>query len=181
MLNLVKYIIEILNIKSDSSFTTMDIESELKKVGDYEMYREYIRDNIENYDLKFNTGFQKFIILTNRFKRIEEDRKLTDTFTKATSYAKIIAEKVELCRSHVEFSMCGFKNVFVDNERYFEVHELWALYETCHTTDRAIDLSKTHSLEGEIYDLYISKYKKKASYESITTNQKRVMHIVKGN
>jgi len=179
MQNLVKYIMEILSIKSDSTFTIADIESEMQKINDFEMYREYIRDNIDNFDLKFKTGFQKFIILTNRFKRIEEDRSLTDTFDKATSYAKIISSKVELCRSHVEFAYCGFKNIYADGKRYFEVDELWALYETCHTTDKVIALSKEHNLEGEIYDLYISKYKKKASYESLTTNQKRVMELVK--
>ncbi len=177
MQDLIDYVIEILNIKSDSTFTFADIESELQKINDMGMYREYIRDNLNNYDLKFNTGFQKFIILTKRFERIEEDARLHDTYEKATSYAKVIADKVKQCRELVESSYCGFVNIHYNDQRYFEVHELWALYETCHTTDKVIELSRTNNLAEQIHEVYISKYKKKASYTALTDNQERVRKI----
>lgn len=69
MQELIKYIGDILNIKTDSVYTIQDMTEELEKVQDIVAYRSYIKDNLDKIDYK--TGFQKFILLTQKYLRLE--------------------------------------------------------------------------------------------------------------
>ncbi len=69
MHELVKYIGDILNIKTDSVYTIQDMTEELSKVKDIVAYRSYIKNNLDKIDYK--TGFQKFILLTQQYLQLE--------------------------------------------------------------------------------------------------------------
>ena len=69
MHELIKYISDILNIKTDSVYTIQDMTEELSNIKDIAAYRAYVKDNIDKIDYK--TGFQKFIILTRDYLLLE--------------------------------------------------------------------------------------------------------------
>ncbi len=69
MQELIKYIADILNIKTESAYTIQDMTDELSKIKDIVAYRSYIKDNLDKIDYK--TGFQKFIILTRDYLLLE--------------------------------------------------------------------------------------------------------------
>ncbi len=69
MQELIKYISDILNIKTESVYTIQDMTEELSKVKDIVAYRSYIKDNLNNFDYK--TGFQKFVLLTQQYLQLE--------------------------------------------------------------------------------------------------------------
>ncbi len=69
MQELIKYIGDILNIKTESVYTIQDMTEELAKVKDIVAYRSYIKDNLDKIDYK--TGYQKFILLTREYLLLE--------------------------------------------------------------------------------------------------------------
>jgi hypothetical protein len=69
MQELIKYISDILNIKTDSVYTIQDMTEELSKIRDIAAYRSYIKDHIKSID--YTSGYQKFILLTQKYLRLE--------------------------------------------------------------------------------------------------------------
>jgi len=69
MQELIKYIGDILNIKTDSVYTIQDMTEELSKIKDIVAYRSYIKDNF--YKEEFKSGYQKFLVLTSNYKELE--------------------------------------------------------------------------------------------------------------
>ena len=69
MHNLIKYISDILNIKTESVYTIQDMTEELSKIRDIVAYRSYIKDHMKSID--FVNGYQKFLLLTQQYLRLE--------------------------------------------------------------------------------------------------------------
>lgn len=71
MHELIKYIGDILNIKTDSVYTIQDMTEELSKIKDLGAYRSFIKDNLNSITVDYKTGFQKFILLTQEYLALE--------------------------------------------------------------------------------------------------------------
>jgi len=165
MQNLLKYVSDVLNIKAESIYTIADMKEELETIKDIAAYRHYIRDNIDHFDADYKTGFQKFIVLTRKYKDLET-RALHGM--KAKSYAKIISDKVISCRTFVEDTPSAFSLVKIqDSENMlFEKHELRAL-QSIGSISYIIEMSKAHSLERMIEMRYVSKKSLPKPYEQL--------------
>lgn len=67
---LTKYVATVLNISIDNDFIIMDIQEELENIPDLQGFRNYMKESIakQDKDFDFKTPFQKFLILTEKFK-----------------------------------------------------------------------------------------------------------------
>ena len=180
MQNLVKYVASVLNVKIDNPLTVTDIEFELRQIEDLVAYREYIRDNFDK--IEYKTGFQLFIILTNRYKDMQEMAKLPHDV--ANSFSKELARKVEESRIFLKNELevgndRPFSGLIRDGERFFTIKELTALAELG-TARYLVELAEQNRLEDELVKLFLNKYKQKAKYEALSDNQKKVKALIGG-
>ena len=88
MQELIKYIGDILNIKTDSVYTIQDMTEELSKIKDIVAYRSYIKDNLASIEVDYKTGFQKFIILTKEYLSLEFEAEAKNKFVLLVQDAK---------------------------------------------------------------------------------------------
>ena len=95
MQELIKYVSDILNIKTESVYTIQDMTEELNKIQDIVAYRSYIKDNI--YNIEFKSGYQKFIILTKKYIMLEYSALNIEISDKAN----ILSDKVRDISSEV--------------------------------------------------------------------------------
>ena len=172
----IKYIAGLLNVKTDSDLVIADMAIEIGKVKDMSAYRTYLRDNFRK--IEFATGFQKFITLTNDFLNIEEDKALAGYYSKAEESAKALAGKVKQTRRTVEDNFCDFSNIKLDGDDFFTEKEIKALQEIG-TTITIIDLSKAHSLAGELYKNYV-KFLRGGIQPQLTSGQTKVKKLLGG-
>jgi len=181
MQNLSKYIIELLNINTESSFVLADIDAELRKIKHLDTYRHYIRDNLNHIDLEYKTGFQKFILLTNKYLKIEERAEApTD---KAKTFAKQLADKFKVARSTIiSLNNIGQKNPIsslgIDGVKYFTDKEVTALA-SLGGVATIIEYSEIGMLENEVMEFFIGKFIAKSKHESLTSGQQRIQKLIK--
>ncbi len=175
---MVKYIAGILNIKIDTKLIVADMTEELSKVKNLANYRAFIRENLKSADVEYQTGFQKFIILTDKFLGIEEDQALSDTYDRGEAYAKAIAAKVKQVRSLVANENCRFSDIKLEGNMFFEMKELLSLA-AVGSTQGVIELSKTHRLAGEIYKNEIGKIKKRMKPEQLAVKTQKLLEGLK--
>ncbi len=87
MQELIKYIGDILNIKTESVYTVQDMTEELSKIKDIVAYRSYIKDNLASIEVDYKTGFQKFLILTGSYLDLEFEAQCKKDFVGLIDYA----------------------------------------------------------------------------------------------
>ena len=175
MQNLVNYVGSLLNIKIDNPLIIEDMKQELLKVKNLVTYREYIRDNLNHVDMEFKTGFQKFIVLTNKYLKMEESVTLPHDTAKA--FSKQLSHKVKQTRNIVEEKNIVFSMLRIDGEKFFTEKELKAL-QGIGSIVYIIESSRNGTLEDELVDLFLGKYIAKSKYTALTDNQKRVKQLV---
>ncbi len=176
MKNLVNYIGSLLNIKIDNPLIIEDMKQELNKISDLVSYREYIRDNLKHPDVDFSTGFQKFIILTNKYLKMEES--VTLPHDTAKSFSKQLAHKVKQTRNIVEEKNIVFSMLRIDGEKFFTDKELKAL-QGIGSIIYIIESSRQNTLEEQLIDLFLGKYIAKSKYTALTDNQKKIQEMVR--
>lgn len=91
---LVKYIIDLLNIKVESEYSILEINSELTSMSDPKAFIDYIRSRLNMSGFEYMTGFQKFVTLAKQYRQIEAEAKHRDTLSKKTSSSERLASKV---------------------------------------------------------------------------------------
>ncbi len=158
MKRMIKYVAGMLNIQTDSELIVLDMTEELVKIRDVAKYRAYLRKNLVSPDVEYQTGFQKFIILTDKYLSIEEDIALAPYYAKGEIAAKRVSDKVKQVRVIVEDEECGFKHIRLDGDQFFTDKELISLA-GIGSTQTIIDYSRTHKLTGELYKAYIASVK----------------------
>ncbi len=171
---MVKYIAGILNVKIDSEMIIADMATEISKVRDMSQYRAYLRENLKSTDVEYQTGFQKFIILTDKYLGIEEDQELSGIYDRGEAYAKAIAAKVKQVRTLVADANCGFRDIKLEGALFFEIKELESLA-AVGSTQGVIELSKTHRLAGEIYKNEIKKIKQSRKPKQIAAKTQKLL------
>lgn len=187
MREIIEYVVDILNIKTQSRFTLMDIEEELQNIEDFGLYRQYIRSNINHFDTRYMTGFQKFITLTTRYKKAQELNSLPlDTLEAfSTKLYKKFADAIYVIRDHEAYlSSHGLEKVkFHGGEQVFTPKEIEVL-NAIGSLHYLVNLYELHSLKKEIYNKCIQKSLRKIRAEKQLENKsdsaKRVLAIVSG-
>ena len=172
MSELIKYIADILNIKTDSVYTIQDMTDELSKVRDIVAYRSYIRDNIKNIDLDYTTGFQKFIILTSRYIKMEDDALFK---TEAVSFAEALLKKVKSCMNEVESRPAAFSQIAVDGEKLFTEKELNALLTTFGGIQGTISAAREGYFVSSISSRYVKRKTSPKPYEQLPDRMKSML------
>ena len=176
MLKLTEYVMEVLNIKSENSFVIQDIATELTKVNDLVAYKNYIRENIKSVDVDYLTGFQKFIQLTDKYLKNQDDTILGAKYLQGEKYSKELSAKVKECRNFVEDNYIEFSNVKIEGEKYFKDHEL-RMFEKIGSKEVILEYSKINRLAGEIYKEYVKAVQIQHKQKSLPN--KDVMKLVR--
>ncbi len=158
MNELILYITELLNIKTDSKIVVLEIEKELKTIEDMALYQRYINKHFDNEELRYKTGFQKFLELTKKYKAGVIELKAKPQLTEAKSKAKLLAEKVnstsvqfdksEWQRNHLGYTHkeLNFKSFKLDKKPYFTKEEIGIL-NTIGTLKKCLALQRMSSSE----------------------------------
>lgn len=166
----VNYIAELLNIKTNSNFIVLDIINELSHIEDTADYIYFLRDNFNNLDVEFMTGFQKFLTLTKKYKL----KKYCNDF--AIEWIKILCEKVKAASSLVdEFSDVSFLNItyLEEGERVplFKEYEIKAL-EEIGSFSMCVRLQRSSSGEDRLHNKILSNLKHQRTKLAAISNQK---------
>jgi hypothetical protein len=162
MQRLTEYICEILNIKADNELVVADIQSKIALVNDVAAYTDYVRSEFNKDAYEFMTGFQKFISITDKYLKIQEDKILEPQYEKAEKYAKHLSAKVKHCREFVRDNSVGFENIAAEGEKFFKDHELRML-ERIGSVTVVIHVSGLNRLAGEIYKEYVKSLRERYS------------------
>ncbi len=101
MREVVEYLTNILNIKTDSELVIIDMLDEIRSVKNMAEYRQYIRANINHLGMDYMTGFQKFILLTKKYKERAAREDNTERIEGGNKYALELSEKVRSVSIHV--------------------------------------------------------------------------------
>lgn len=129
MQQLIDYYCGMLNIKADNEFVLADMMCELDKINAIDAqndFREFVKSKINDYDLQYNTGLQKFMLLSGKFiknKKIELNK---DRLEKASETAKELAQKVKAIPAKYETQ--PFEAFMLDKQTpYFSTFEIKCL------------------------------------------------------
>ena len=99
---IILYFVELFNIKAESKYTIADMEKELSGVSNLDRLSSHAKDNMNNYDYRFMSGLQKFIMVVKSFKKIEFSEINKDRLFGAEERARIIVEKIKKIDQLVE-------------------------------------------------------------------------------
>ena len=155
MQELIKYIADILNIKTESVYTVQDMTEELTKIKDIAAYRSFIRDHINSIDVDYKTGFQKFILLTQKYIEMENDAMYK---LEAVQFAKTLLGKVKATREKVETENIAFSMINDSNGvQFFTEKELNALLNVFGGIKRTIEASRSDYFVHNIATRYVSR------------------------
>ena len=151
--------------------TTKDIE-------DLNTFIDYCRDHKEG--IEFASKTEKLDILAGKYKKLQEQAKLPHAT--ANQFSKNLAHKVSQANTYIknlieQGEQRPFSRLQVDGHPFFGDKEIKALSELG-TSNLILELSDTHTLEESIIQLFLRKYIKKASYESLTDGQKRIKKLL---
>jgi len=101
MREVVEYLTNILNIKTDSELVIIDMLDEIRSIKNMAEYRQYIRANINHLGMDYMTGFQKFILLTKKYKEKVAREDNAGRIERGNKYALELADKVRSVSGHV--------------------------------------------------------------------------------
>ena len=128
--NFLKWICMFLNIEATNEFLVEDIIFELSKLKskDFINFKEFIKANVNNYDLKYKNNLQKFyelkkMYLLEKNKHIFEglEKKAHDLATKITDAFDYETQEIIL-RNNFDF-----KNVMLGDKPCFDKKELYII------------------------------------------------------
>lgn len=66
--DLLEYLCDLLNIKTENDLVIDDILQELEQLEDGKAFINFVKTNMNHNDYKYLTGFQKFIAMAKKFK-----------------------------------------------------------------------------------------------------------------
>jgi len=152
MRDLIEYLMAILNIKTDSSFVVLDMQNELQDIIDIADYQKFIRKNINYLGMEYMTGFQKFIKLTEIYKRQYAEAHNQERLEASRNTAKELSQKVKTVSEAVENGAI-FHNMKIKgtNENYFTNWELKELSKRGGSV-HCVGLQKSVSGSDELYE-----------------------------
>jgi len=147
MRDLIEYLMAILNVKTDSSFVVLDMQNELQDITDIADYQKFIRKNINYLGMEYMTGFQKFIKLTEMYKRQYTEKHNQERLLGSQDTARKLAVKVKSVASTIENNDIEFKNI----KDFFTAWEIKELNKIGNAM-KCIRLQKSVSGSDELYE-----------------------------
>lgn len=113
---ILNYVIEKLNIKSESYLVLMDIQQDLSSLQNINEFRIYLKENQSNSDFKYLTGVQKFDAMFKKFK--EKEKILKDD--SMTRKCKEIIDNLASSSSAIDRAIPGITETkkFLVNVKY---------------------------------------------------------------
>ena len=110
------YVIEKLNIKSESDLVLMDIQQDLASIQNLNDFRIFIKENQRNSEFNYLTGVQKFDAMFMKFKEKEKIVK-DDSMTRK---CKVIIDKLTSSSSAIDRAIPGISATikFLANVKY---------------------------------------------------------------
>ncbi len=97
----VDYIKRFFKIESDNPLVIKDIAEEIDKNGDFEDFRNWLKEYSNHIDFQYLNGFQRFIKLSELYSRKTAEANNQDRLGKSSSYAIKLAQKVKDVSNHV--------------------------------------------------------------------------------
>lgn len=162
MNELIKYLISLLNIKTDSEFVVLDMREDLSTIRDINKYRLFMKSNINNYEVQFMSGYQKFVFLTDKYKAKEFREVNAERIAGAESEAQRLDSKFTSIKTKLKNELhCGRAatvshiNHKDTGGKYFTDFEIGVL-NRIGGTKNLIYLSDVHCLQVEIERSFLS-------------------------
>lgn len=128
---LLNYVIEKLNIKSESDLVLADIVQDLSTVKNLNQFRIYIKENQRRSEFNYLTGVQKFDAMFNVFKEkekiIKEDsitKKCNEIIEKLRRSSRAIDKAIVKIDDTIDYiKNAKYVNLKVDNQCLFNPQE----------------------------------------------------------
>jgi len=148
----------IFGLDVDNTQHTVVIGDALQGIGNQDAFIEYCREHKSSIEYVSKT--EKLDMLAGRYKDVELNARLAESYAKGDKYAVTLAKKVKESMTTVEDNCCKWKHIKLDGKPFFEEHELRALDEVG-STSVVIEYARTAKLVDEIAGLYKNKLKQK--------------------
>jgi hypothetical protein len=175
MQNLYK-LANIFGLDADNTQHSIAIVDALNGINNQEEFIAYVREHKSSIEYVSKT--EKLDMLAGRYKDIELDLRLKESYKKGDKYAVTLAKKVKECMNAVEENCCKWKHIKLDGNPFFEEHELRALDEVG-SVMLVIEYERTAKLVDEISKLYKNKLKQKERKALAGGTQKDVLKLAK--
>lgn len=94
MKDLIEYIIEIFGLNIKSTIAMIDMENDIGEIQNHANYVKYLKSSFNLSDIQYLTAYQKFLELTKRYKRIEQEEINRNKIEKMGTAAERLASKV---------------------------------------------------------------------------------------
>ncbi len=91
---IVKYVIDLLNIKVESELALIEINNEINAMTYPKAFLTFLRDRMNVSGYEYQTGFQKFVILSKQYKQKELEELNRTKIEKMGTAAERLASKV---------------------------------------------------------------------------------------
>lgn len=92
---IVKYVIDVLNIKVESELALIEINNDINDMDYPKQFLTFLRDRMNVSGYEYQTGFQKFVILSKQYKQKEFEELNRTKIKKMGSAAERLANKVK--------------------------------------------------------------------------------------
>jgi len=149
----VKYIMQLLNISTDSELVVSDLTVELSNIDDLGKFMVYVRSNFNGANMGFKNGLQKFHVLLEDYKKLSS-RLNEKQITQVSNFSEKLYKKTCDIFDQInwEIQAEGRDLAKYDIPAMFEPEELKVLVKVG-KRDRLIYLARhdKHELEDRIF------------------------------
>lgn len=179
MKDLIEYIIEIFGLNIKSTIAMMDMENDIGEIRDHANYAKYLKSSFNLSDVQYLTAYQKFLELTKRYKRQEQEELNRTKIEKMGTHAERLASKVHeidtmvLNAQNDNHKWDGFK---VAGECFFSVKEIKAL-ETIGSPIHCVRLQRSVSGRDVLAERLEALFVERVNYVQIENN---LEHTING-
>lgn len=161
---LAKYIIDLLNIKVESEYSILEINSELTSMSDPKAFIDHIRSRLNMSGFEYMTGFQKFVTLAKQYRQKEIEELNRNKIKNMGTAAERLASKVH----EIDTMVLNAKNdnhqwekfKLTTGEQYFtdkEVKALSAIGSPLHCIRLQRSVSGRDMLAERLEELFIER------------------------
>ena len=130
---------------------TKSRENEIKDIEDIAGYRDFMRKSFDYLGMEYYTGFQKFIKLTNIYKRQYAKDTNVERISKSVQTAYILAQKVKAVISYVESGKDKYSSFSSNGKSYFTKFEISQL-EKLGGLQKSVHLQKSVSGDDALFN-----------------------------
>jgi len=174
-------IANLMGLSLDSAQHAVAIDEALIGIEDTEAFYQFLSD--KKNGIEYETKPERLLTLSRMYKKLQEKAKLPNET--AMNFSKQLTHKVEQARTYIKNQIeqgneRPFSSLTVDGHKFFTDKELKAL-SGLGRSSVIIEFSEQHKLEESLTELFLSKYITKSKYESLTSGQQKIMHLLKDN